>query len=69
MSSVTLFLKKHLIIRKRTRLLENATMLMIGSFGFCIRMEIKKLPNLMVEGFTEGMDLTTGESKMSLSAK
>jgi hypothetical protein len=28
-----------------------------------------KLPNLMVEGFTEGIDLTTGESKMSLSAK
>jgi hypothetical protein len=28
-----------------------------------------KLPNLMVEGFTEGTNLTTGESKMSLPAK
>jgi hypothetical protein len=28
-----------------------------------------KLPNLMVEGFREGIDLTTRESKMSLSAK
>jgi hypothetical protein len=28
-----------------------------------------KLPNLMVEGFTEGKDLATGESEMSLSAK
>jgi hypothetical protein len=27
------------------------------------------LPNLMVEGFTEGTALATGESEMSLSAK
>jgi hypothetical protein len=41
MSSVTLFVKKHLIIRKKTRLLENATTLMSGSLSFYFRMEIK----------------------------
>jgi hypothetical protein len=41
MSSVTLFVKKHLIIRKKTRLLENATTLMSGTRSFCFRVEIK----------------------------
>jgi hypothetical protein len=35
------FVKNHIFIRKRTKLLKNATTLMGGSHGFCIRMKIK----------------------------
>jgi hypothetical protein len=40
-SVVSLFVKNHLFIRKRTKFLKNATTLMGGSHGFCIRMKIK----------------------------
>jgi hypothetical protein len=41
MSIVSLFVNNHLIIRMKIRFLKNATTLMSGSHGFCIRMEIK----------------------------
>jgi hypothetical protein len=40
-SIVSLFVKNHLFIRKRTRFLKNAMTLMGGSHGICIRIKIK----------------------------